>query len=84
MTPEEIKQVLESGIENAEVTVEGDGGHFQVRVVSNQFDGLRAVPRQQLIYGLLGDEITSGALHAIGMKTYTVAEWDKAKKFQVG
>jgi len=84
MTPEDIKSILMAGLENAEVSVEGDGSHFQVKAVSDQFEGLRAVPRQQLIYGLLNDQITSGELHAIGINTYTIAEWEKAKKLQVG
>jgi len=84
MTPEEIKSILEAGLEDADVAVEGDGSHFQVRAVSEQFEDLRAVPRQQLIYSLLNAQITSGELHAIGINTYTGAEWEKAKKLQVG
>jgi len=84
MTPEEIKAILIEGLENAEVTAEGDGSHFQVTVVSNQFDGLRPVRRQQLVYGLLGEHITSGVLHALGIKAYTETEWQSAKKLQVG
>ena len=84
MTPEEIQTILKAGIEDAEVMADGDGSHFQVTVISDQFEGLRAVPRQQLIYGLLNDQITSGSLHALGIKTFTKEEWQTAKKFQVG
>ena len=84
MTPDEIKSILIEGLENAEVMADGDGSHFQVTAISNQFDGLRPVRRQQLIYGLLGEHITSGALHALVIKTYTEAEWKSAKKLQVG
>ena len=84
MTPEEVQSILVEGLEDAEVIVEGDGNHFQVTAVSNQFDGLRAVRRQQVIYGLLGEHITSGVLHAIGIKTYTESEWQSAKKLQIG
>jgi acid stress-induced BolA-like protein IbaG/YrbA len=84
MTPEEIKSILVEGFTDAEVMAEGDGSHFQVTVVSNQFDELRPVRRQQLVYGLLGEHITSGALHALGIKTYTESEWKTAKKLQVG
>ncbi|MFT5521544.1 MAG: acid stress-induced BolA-like protein IbaG/YrbA [Enterobacterales bacterium] len=84
MTPEEVQSILVEGLEGAEVFVEGDGNHFQVTAVSNQFEGLRAVPRQQIIYGLLGEYIKSGVLHAIGIKTYTESEWKSAKKFQIG
>ena len=84
MTPDEIKSIVTAGLDNAEVWAEGDGGHFQVTAVSNQFDGLRAVRRQQLIYGLLGEHITSGAVHALTIKTYTESEWKTASKLQVG
>ena len=84
MTPDEIQSILVAGLDDAEVMADGDGSHFQVTVISNQFDGLRPVRRQQLIYGLLGEHITSGALHALGIKTYTEAEWQSAKKLQVG
>jgi len=84
MTPEDIKSILLEGLDNAEVMADGDGSHFNVTAISNQFDGLRAVQRQQVIYGLLGEHITSGTLHALGIKTYTESEWQSAKKFQVG
>ena len=83
MTPEEIQTILVDGLDNAEVFVDGDGSHFQVTAISNQFDGLRPVRRQQLIYGLLGEHITSGVLHAIGIKTHTESEWKTAKKLQI-
>ena len=84
MTPEEIKSILLEGLDNAEIMANGDGSHFQVTVISNQFDGMRQVPRQQLIYGLLGEHITSGTLHALTIKTFTEAEWKTAQKLQVG
>ena len=84
MTPEEIKSIILESLENAEVMVEGDGSHFQVTAISNQFEGLRPVKRQQVIYGLLAEHITRGTLHAIGIKTFTETEWQSAKKLQVG
>ncbi|RLA04328.1 MAG: BolA family transcriptional regulator [Gammaproteobacteria bacterium] len=84
MTPEEIKTILMDGLENAEIIADGDGSHFQVTVVSNQFDGLRPVQRQQLVYSHLNDHISSGAVHALGIKAYTEVEWQSAKKLQVG
>ena len=59
------------------VHVFGDGYHYELTVVSNHFEGLRAVARQQWVYTQLNDVITSGALHALTMKTWTLAEWEK-------
>ena len=84
MTPEELQSLLSNGLEEATVTADGDGSHFQVTVVSNQFDGLRPVKRQQMVYSLLTEHITSGDLHAIGIKAYTESEWKTASKLQIG
>jgi acid stress-induced BolA-like protein IbaG/YrbA len=43
-------------------------------VVSDQFEGKRAVARQQMVYATLQDDIASGELHAISLKTFTPAE----------
>ena len=85
MTPEEIVAILEQNIENAEIPeCTGDGSHFNVSVVSDSFEGLRPVKRQQMIYQHLNEQITSGALHAIGIKTYTQDEWKTAQKLMIG
>ncbi|RED51258.1 BolA family protein [Aestuariispira insulae] len=49
--------------------------HFSVRVVSEKFEGLSRVARQQLVYGLLKEEL-AGPVHALAMKTLTPAEAD--------
>lgn len=79
LTPTQIKNVLkdETGINSVVVT--GDGYHFEVVVVSDVFDGLSRVARQQLIYDKLNPWILSGELHAISLKTYTQSEWEKQK-----
>ncbi len=42
------------------------------------FADLNKVKSQQLIYAALSDEIASGALHAITIKTFTPAQWAEA------
>jgi len=85
MSPEEVQNILTQAIEDSEVqATSNDGSHFQIMVISDQFEGLRAVKRQQMIYAHLGEYITGGALHAVGIKTYTKKEWEKAKNLQVG
>jgi len=75
MQPEEIKTILETAIPTAEVEVSSDGSHVSVTIVSTVFEGLLPVKKQQLVYAALGDAISSGAIHAVQMKTYTPAEW---------
>lgn len=58
--------------------VSGDGYHYELHVVSDAFIGKTPVARQQWVYAKLKGFITGGSLHAISMKTLTVAEWEKA------
>ncbi|WP_245411455.1 BolA family protein [Pleionea mediterranea] len=84
MAPEEIKQILEQAFDGADVAADGDGSHFKVRLVSETFDGLRPVKKQQMVYQVLNDHIKSGAIHALSIETYTPQEWEKASKLQLG
>jgi len=78
MQPSEVKALLESRLEGCEFFIQGEGCNFQVTAVGDVFDGLTPVKRQQLVYGALSDEIASGALHAISIKTFTPTQWESA------
>ena len=82
MTPEQIKAMIETNMEGAEVRVDGDGSHFAARVVSDVFEGLPMVKQHQLVYASLGDSMES-AIHALSIQTYTRAQWERASKLQV-
>jgi acid stress-induced BolA-like protein IbaG/YrbA len=73
----EVKALLESSIPNCEVIAEGEGCNFQVVVVTSEFEGLSTVKRQQLVYSHLQEAISSGAIHAVTMKTYTPEQKNK-------
>ena len=79
MQPDQIKALLESQIADSEVQVNVDGSHVNLVVVSPAFEGLSPVKKQQLVYGALSDEIASGVIHAVNMKTYTPEQWAKAQ-----
>ncbi|WP_460750243.1 BolA family protein [Marinomonas epiphytica] len=72
----EVKNLLEAAIEKSEVIAQGEGCNFQVVVISPVFEGLSTVKRQQLVYSHLQEQIASGAIHAVTMKTYTPAQYD--------
>jgi|TARA_R110002073_G_scaffold136743_2_gene285371 acid stress-induced BolA-like protein IbaG/YrbA len=76
MTPEKIKAMIETGIEGAEAQVDGDGRHFNARVVSDKFAGLTMIKQHKLVYAALGDNMES-AIHALSIKTYTPEQWAK-------
>jgi len=59
------------------VKATGDGYHYQLIIVSDEFLGQSKVARQQWVYAQLKDYITTGSLHALSMQTWTKAEWEK-------
>lgn len=52
--------------------------HFKLVVVAERFEGVSAVKRHQLLYGLLADEL-KGGVHALALHLYTPEEWVKAE-----
>ncbi|XP_012078492.1 sufE-like protein 1, chloroplastic/mitochondrial [Jatropha curcas] len=85
-----IKEILERELKPIELEVEdisyqhaghagvrGSDGetHFNLRVVSKEFEGKSLVKRHRLIYGLLQEELQSG-LHALSIVAKTPAEVD--------
>ncbi|WP_163574904.1 BolA family protein [Halomonas faecis] len=78
MQPSDVKALLETRIEECDFHIQGEGCNFQVIAVGEVFDGLSPVKRQQLIYSALADEIASGAVHAVSIKTYTPTQWQGA------
>jgi acid stress-induced BolA-like protein IbaG/YrbA len=77
MNEQQVQQLIEQALNCHSVEVAGDGYHFEAKVVSDEFEGKRAVARQQLVYAALQEQIASGELHAITLKTLTSAEANK-------
>ena len=71
LNPTYLKVINESHQHNVPT---GSESHFKVVVVSEVFDGLRAVQRQQHVYKALSDEM-AGGVHALTMQTLTPQEW---------
>lgn len=77
MTPQDIKLLIEAGIEGSEAFVEGDDGtHFQTIVISDKFEGLSLVKKHQLVYQTLGDKMKA-EIHALSIRPLTCAEWEE-------
>lgn len=65
----EIKQLIENGIPDAEVTVIGDDGqHFEAIVKSVRFIGQSRLAQHKMVYAALGNRF-EGELHALAIKT---------------
>lgn len=80
----EVRGLIEAALPDCQMDVAGEGCNFSVRVISAAFAGLSPVKRQQLVLGALQAQLTSGALHAISMKTYTPEEWQAEKPADSG
>ena len=75
LTTLEVKQLVQQGIPDAKVLVEGEGCDLLIIVVSEQFTDLALVKKQQLVMATLKEPLASGKLHAVSVKAYTPAEW---------
>lgn len=78
VTPDSIKQSINSGLACEHLEVMGDGQHFEAVIVSAAFDGKSRVQRHQLVYGALGDRMRQ-EIHALSMRTLTLGEWQEGK-----
>lgn len=75
LDPQQLESWIAAGITCEHLAVEGDGHHFSALIVSQEFDGLNRVKRQQRINAILKARFDSGELHALSMQTLTPAEW---------
>ncbi|KAL6574539.1 SufE-like protein 1, chloroplastic/mitochondrial [Orobanche minor] len=74
-----IKEKLESelnpiALEVKDISYQHDGGtetHFNVKVVSEEFEGKSMVKRHRSIYGLLQDELQNNGLQALSIVAKT-------------
>ncbi|MGY8786223.1 MAG: BolA family protein [Pseudomonadales bacterium] len=74
MDASQITTELDAELSDCQVAVEGGDGKYLVTVIGDVFEGLNAVKRQQTIYKILNEHISSGAIHAVTMRLMTVTE----------
>lgn len=74
MDSNEIKTMIENGMSNSVVNVDGDGTHFEALIVSTEFEGKSLIERHKFVYGVLGDAMKE-RIHALSLKTYTPEQW---------
>ena len=77
MSPDEIRALIEAGLNCDHVSVSGDGRHFEATIVSDDFADKRTLARHRMVYGTLGDRFDTEVLHALSLKTYTVQQWQE-------
>ncbi len=73
LAPEHLEVINESHMHNVP---KGSETHFKVVVVSARFEGLPAVRRHQLVYGVLDEEMKAKpGVHALAITSRSPAEW---------
>ena len=74
MIAETVRARVAAAIAGSEVAAQGDGSGMQIVVVSDAFEGMSRVRRQQLVYAAIAELISAGALHAVTIRAATPAE----------
>jgi acid stress-induced BolA-like protein IbaG/YrbA len=75
MNPQEVTELIESGLAGARALVTSpDNVHFEAVVIASAFTGKRAVQRHQLVYSTLGAAV-GNEIHALALKVFTPEEF---------
>jgi len=74
MNEDDIRATLTAGLSASEVQMDAQGNKVMLVLVSEAFDGLNRVKRQQMVYKLLNEKISSGEIHAVSMRCLTPTE----------
>ena len=71
MTLEEVQKKIATGIPGSHVEMSGDGCNCSTIVTSEKFEGLSLLAAQKMVLATVNEEIKSGELHALSIKTRT-------------
>ncbi len=80
MTPDQIKQRIQAFKEGTQAQVRdltGTQDHIEAVVVSEAFEGVSKVAQHKMIMALFTEEMTSGEVHALSLRTYTPEQFKK-------
>ncbi|MDO9240189.1 MAG: Grx4 family monothiol glutaredoxin [Methylicorpusculum sp.] len=83
ITHAEVEQLIKNGFPDATVLIEGEGCNLSITVISQKFQALPLVKKQQGVMAVLTEALASGRLHAVTLKTYTPEEWGNLHKTSV-
>lgn len=85
MTVADVQKTIEEKLPGATALVKdltGTQDHYQVTVISQLFEGKKMIDQHRLVKAIFDPDIQSGEVHALSIKTYTPAEWEKFKGAQ--
>lgn len=72
MTPEQLKQRLQTAFPDANVEVvdlTGTRDHYQVSIVSGAFKGMTRIQQHKHVMSVFDAELKTGEVHALTIKT---------------
>ena len=79
----QVENMIKTKLPGAQIIIKdltGGGDHFEVIVISTEFEGKTMIKQHQLVYSTLQDAIVSKSIHALGLKTYTPKTWEIAQR----
>ncbi|MCC7440855.1 MAG: BolA family transcriptional regulator [Bdellovibrionales bacterium] len=82
MNPQQLKERLERLAPGTEVVIQdltGTEDHYEAVIVSDSFAGKLRMQQHRMVYALVADEMASGEVHALTLKTYTPEQYQKAQ-----
>lgn len=77
MDTDAIEALLLENFPGCQLEIAAEGNKLSLKIISDEFEGLNRVKRQQRIYALLDERIKSGEIHAVSMMTQTFEEAGK-------
>ena len=80
MTQLELEDIIRSLVTVDQIEVEdmtGTQDHWRVMIVSQDFENKTKIEQHKLIFDPLQDRIKSNEIHALTLKTFTPAKWEK-------
>ena len=73
LTPDSVELIDDSEKHTGHAGAKGGGGHFQLIIVSPQFEGKTTQARHRMIHAALG-KMLGQEIHALSIKAYTPDE----------
>lgn len=83
MENSDIEKLINDAVELDELHVKFDGSQCKVIAIADFLGDLSRVKKQQTIYSPLSNAIKEGAIHAVTIKTFTTAQWQREKMFNL-
>jgi stress-induced morphogen len=80
ISSEEIKRSLSKALPVTLVEAQdltGGGDHWQLIIVSPAFEGKGLIEQHRLVNEALKEPLGDQRIHALALKTYSPAQWDK-------